>query len=407
IHTGFERYSFRNSINARLNDRFNIGQSLKAFYTNRHGDLTDNYDEAPISRAFQSQAIIPVYDIMGNFAGSRGLGMGGSQNPVAMLTRAKNNYSKNFRLLGTLFGEANIIEGLTFKSFLGYDFRQVNTKNMRLANPEAAMAETIDRLTQGTNYSFQWNWANTLDYNITLADVHSLQVILGTEAIANTYNYMDAGRSQYFSNDPNYMQLSSGEINQINSGSGSEWSLFSIFGRANYDLLGKYYLEVTLRRDGSSRFGPENRYATFPSVSFAWAISQEDFMAGTRNWIDFLKLRLGWGKSGNDRIGNYNVFTTYSTHDSRAAYALDGSNTSTSVGFQPAAMGNPDVTWETTETYNVGLDFTILNNSLKLSADVWQRNTSDMLYRLSIPQVMGMATAPYVNIGEMKNTGFD
>jgi len=407
IHTGFERFSFRNNITAKLNNWFSVGQSLKAFYTNRHGDLTDNYDEAPISRAFQSQAIIPVYDIMGNFAGSRGLGMGGSQNPVAMLTRAKNNYSKNFRLLGNVYGEANIIEGLSFKSFLGYDYRQENFKNMRLANPEAAMAEMIDRLTQGTNYSFQWNWANTLEYDIMLAEVHSVHVILGTEAIANSYSFMDAGRSQYFSTDPNYMQLSSGEINQINSGSGSEWSIFSIFGRANYDLLGRYFLEVTIRRDGSSRFGPENRYATFPSASFAWAISQENFMAGTRNWLDFLKLRLGWGRSGNDRIGNYNVYSTYSTHNSRAAYALDGSNTATSVGFQPSTMGNPDVTWETTETFNLGLDFTVLNNSLALSIDGWQRNTSDMLYRLSVPQVMGMATPPYVNIGEMKNTGFD
>lgn len=407
IHTGFKRFSFRNNIDARLNDRFRAGQSLQVFYTNRYGDLTDNYDEAPISRAFQSQAIIPVYDIMGNFAGSRGIGMGGSQNPVAMLTRAKNNNNKNFRILGNVFGEANIIEGLTFKSLLGYDYRQENSKYMRLANPEAAMAETIDRLTQGTNYSFQWNWANTLDYSTTIADVHRLHVIIGTEAITNSYHYMDAGRSMYFSNDPNYMQLSSGEINQINSGSSSEWSLFSVFGRANYDLLGRYFLEATVRRDGSSRFGPENRYATFPAVSFAWAVSQEDFMAGTRNWLNFLKLRVGWGRSGNDRIGNYNVFSTYQTHSSRSAYALDGSNTSTSVGFQPSAMGNPDVTWETTESINLGLDFTVLNNSLKLSVDGWQRNTTDMLYRLSVPEVMGLATPPYVNIGEMKNTGFD
>jgi TonB-dependent starch-binding outer membrane protein SusC len=128
-------------------------------------------------------------------------------------------------------------------------------------------------------------------------------------------------------------------------------------------------------------------------------------MAGTRSWLDFAKLRVGWGISGNDRIGNYNIFSTYGTNIHHSAYAIDGSNTSSVVGFQPSAVGNPNVTWETTETINLGLDLTVLNSTLNFSVDGWQRNTSDMLYRLSVPQVMGIATPPFVNIGEMKNTG--
>ncbi len=407
IHTGFERFTFRSNTDARITNWFRAGQSLQASYTNAKGDLTNNYDESAIGRAFQAQAIIPVYDIAGNFAGSRALGMGASQNSVAMLYRARNNYTKNLDLLGNFFVEADIIKRFTFKSLLGYNFRQGNSKNMRLANPEAAMAETIDRLTMGSGNTLQWNWANTLDYSTTLADIHKINVILGTEAIENSSNTMSAGRTQYFSTDPNYMQLSSGEANQTNSGTGSEWSLFSVFGRINYDLMGKYLFEVTVRRDGSSRFSRNQRYGTFPAGSFAWIISQEDFLAGTKNWLDLLKVRLGWGVAGNDRIGNYNGFTTYAANPSWAAYALDGSNTSTTVGFQPDTYGGFNVTWETTKTTNFGVDLQAFNNTLKFSADLWNRYTTDMLYRLSIPMVVGVATAPYVNIGEMSNKGFD
>ncbi|MFO7922283.1 MAG: TonB-dependent receptor [Bacteroidales bacterium] len=406
-NTGFTRFTFRNNADARFNSWLSAGQSVQVINTNNFGNLGDNGEGTVISQAYRSQPIIPVYDIAGNFAGSRAPGMGNSGNPVAMLERSKNNGGQWFRILGNVFGEADLYEGLTFRSTLGYNYGQWNGWWMNLANFEHSEPNRIDGLSRSNNYSLQWNWSNTLNYQTTIGNDHRINVILGTEAIENDYKWMDASRSQYFSTDPNYMQLSAGEINQANSGSGSEWSLFSIFGRVNYDLMGRYLLEATVRRDGSSRFGAENRYATFPAASFAWALSQEDFMAGTRSWLDFAKLRIGWGMSGNDRIGNYNIYSTYGTNIMHSAYAIDGSNTSSVQGFQPSTVGNSNVTWETTETVNLGLDLTVLNSTVNFSADVWQRNTSDMLYRLSVPQVVGIATPPFVNIGEMLNTGFD
>ena len=407
MNTGFTRFTFRNNADARFTDWFKAGQSLQVINTNNFGNLGDNSEGTVISQAYRSQPIIPVYDIAGNFAGSKAPGMGNSGNPVAMLERAKNNGGQWFRILGNIFGEADLYDGLTLRTTLGYNYGQWNGWWMNLANFEHSEPNRIDGLSRSNNYSLQWNWANTINYQATIGDDHRLNVILGTEAIENNYKWMDASRSQYFSTDPNYMQLSAGEINQTNAGSGSEWSLFSVFGRVNYDLMGKYLFEATVRRDGSSRFGADNRYANFPAASFAWALSQEDFMAGTRSWLDFAKLRIGWGISGNDRIGNYNIYSTYGTNIHHSAYAIDGSNTSSVVGFQPSVVGNPNVTWETTETINLGLDFTVLNSTLNFSVDGWQRNTSDMLYQLSVPQVMGIATPPFVNIGEMKNTGFD
>src|SRR5512133_3464142 len=167
---------------------------------------------------------------------------------------------------------------------------------------------------------------------------------------------MSAGRSQYFSLAPDYMQLGSGELNKVNDGNGSAWALFSQFGRANYDLKGKYFLEATARRDGSSRFGAANRYGIFPAASGAWEVSKENFMAGTKSWLDALKLRAGWGKSGNDRIGEYNMFSTFGTNGYTAAYNLNGTTGSAVAGFEPSTKGNLDVAWETTQTTNVGVN---------------------------------------------------
>lgn len=407
IHTNFKRYGFRMNSEAQFNDWFKAGESLHASYVDEHGRFTDNAEDSSLSDAYRAQPIIPVYDIMGNFAGSKAPEMGNSENPVARLTRAKNNNGKYVRVLGNVFGEVTFFEGLSFRSLLGYNFGQWNYKGYGLPNYEHSEPNRTNSLSVNTNYSLQWNWSNTLTFNKTFADIHKINVVLGTEAIDNNYQETNASRSQYFSEDPNYMELNSGESNIQNSGYGSEWSMFSIFGRVNYDIMGRYFLEATVRRDGSSRFSEANRYGTFPAFSGAWAFSEESFMSSTDNWLDLGKLRLGWGVSGNDRIGNYNSYSTYGMHVLESSYDLGGTNTSMISGFRPATLGNEDVTWETTRTLNIGLDLNMLDNRLSFSADVWQRNTSDMLFREPIPQVLGVATAPFVNVAEMKNNGFD
>lgn len=407
IHTNFKRYGFRMNSEAQFNDWFKAGESLHASYVDEHGRFTDNAEDSSLSDAYRAQPIIPVYDIRGNFAGSKAPEMGNSENPVARLTRARNNNGKYMRVMGNVFGEITFIEGLRFRSLLGYNYGQWNYKGYGLPNYEHSEPNRTNSVSVNTNYSLQWNWSNTLTFQKTFADDHRINVVLGTEAIDNFYQETNASRSQYFSEAPDYMELNSGEANIQNSGYGSEWSMFSIFGRLNYDIMGKYFIEGTVRRDGSSRFSEANRYGTFPALSAAWAFSEENFMSGTDNWLDLAKIRVGWGVSGNDRIGNYNSYTTYGTHVTEATYDIEGANTSSHKGFRPAALGNEDVTWETTSTLNLGLDLTMLNNKLRLSADVWQRNTSDMLFQEPIPQVLGVATPPFVNVAEMENRGFD
>jgi TonB-linked SusC/RagA family outer membrane protein len=403
----FKRYTFRVNADSKVNSWFKAGESLQVVYIDELGRFSDNAEDSPISDAYRAQPIMPVYDIMGNFAGSKAPGMGNAENPVARIERSKYNNGKWVRILGNTYGEITFMKGLTLKSLFGFNFGQWNYKGYNFPNPEFSEPQLVNGMNADSNYELQWNWSNVLNYNTTFKDIHKLNVILGTEAIDNKYQSLNASRRNYFSEDPDYMQLDSGETNKENSGEAWEWSLFSMFGRVNYDLMGKYFLEGTVRRDGSSRFGANNRYGTFPAVSGAWAISQENFMDGTSHWLDLMKLRLGWGLSGNDLIGYYNSYSTYNTDSYRSSYAIDGSNTSATAGFKPYSNGNENVSWETTHTLNLGLDMNMLDNSLHFGIDIWQRNTSDMLYRLRVPQVAGIATPPFINIGEMQNKGFD
>ena len=407
IYTDFKRYTFRSNSDAKVADWLKIGQSLSATFTVKQGDMGNDGEASPISQAYRIQPIIPVYDIMGKFAGTKsGPNFGNAENPVAQLTRNQNNYDKYARAMGNFFAEATIIKGLTFKSLFGFDFGTTDQKYVTLANPEMAEARANDALAINHNYDLQWNWVNTLSYDKTFG-VHSISAVVGTEAISNVYTQENAGRAVYFNNSFDYIQLNSGEANQTNSGYASEWSLFSQFGRVNYSMNGKYLLEGVIRRDGSSRFASTNRYGIFPAVSGGWVISQENFMAGTTNVINFLKLKGGWGKSGNDRIGDYNSYTTFGVNKIQSSYPLDGTPSGLTTGFQPAQYGNENVTWEKTSTLDIGLNARFLANTLSFGIDVWQRTTTDMLYQVQKPQVSGVATQPYVNIGDMKNTGFD
>jgi len=407
IYTGFKRYTFRVNAESKFSSWLKVGESLQASLIHQNGDFTNAGEGSAISMAYRMQPIVPVYDIAGNFAGTRAPGTGNAGNPVAQLAHAQNNDGKYLRVLGNIYGEATLMKGLTFKSLFGYNMGQWNAKNYTIPTYENAEPNKVAGLSVESNYTILWNWANTLNYNLTYKDIHKFNVVIGTEAVESNYQWMTAGRSQYFSLDPNYMQLGSGELAKVNDGNGSAWALFSQFGRANYDLMSKYFLEATVRRDGSSRFGSANRYGVFPAASGAWELSKESFMAGSKSWLDLLKVRAGWGTSGNDQIGEYNMYSTFGTNGYTAAYNLNGTTGSAVAGFEPSTKGNPDVSWETTQTIDMGVNATMFDRKLNASVNVWQRNTSDMLYRLSVPQTMGIATPPYVNIGKMKNTGID
>ena len=404
--TGFDRYSLRSNAYAKVTNWLEIGESMGATYTDRTGMGTNNDEGNAISQVYRMQPIIPVYDIMGNYAGTQATTTGNGENPLAVLNRNGDDYNRNFRVLANAYIQLNFTPELSVKSLIGADYSGIREKDRFIKNPEFSEAKPTDILTERYFGTLQYNWINTLNYKKTFDDVHNLNVLLGTESVNWERDWFNGSRSTFASTDVDYMVLDAGEKDQTANGSFDEWSTFSYFGRINYDYMGKYLAEAVIRRDASSRFSEDNRWGTFPAFSLGWRMSEEEFL-GDVQWLDNLKLRFGWGKNGNDNVGGYyNAFTTYRVYNGESYYSLSGSDGSTDAGIHKYKLGNPDGKWEASVTTNFGVDMTMFSK-LEVNLDVFSRKTTDMLYNQSLPDTYGNLELPAVNIGEMKNTGFD
>ncbi len=406
-YTSFDRYSFRSNITTNPAKWIEIGEKVGISFTQDHGTQGDNSESTMISQAYRMQPIVPVYDVMGNYAGTRAEGTGNGRNPLFQLDANQHDIDKRMNLSGNIYLKLTLLEGLSARSLIGVSYYSRHNKNYGFVEVAFSERGKYPSLSETANYNLNWIWTNTIEYSKLFAGVHDLKVILGCEAIDNNSNDFNGSRSNFFSQEINYMQLDTG-LESINNGGGSSsWSLFSLFGRFNYSYSDKYMIEAVVRRDGSSRFGEGNQYGIFPAVSVGWRISNENFMATTSDWLDELKMRVGYGETGNDRMGNYNSYTNFDINYYDSFYPIDGANATTgATGFYKSSLGNPNVKWETTKTTNIGLDATLFS-SLNVSFDVWQRVTTDMLYPKEIPMVLGRVSAPSINIGEMKNKGFD
>lgn len=407
-YTSYDRYNLQTNITSDITKWLRVGENLGITYSERKGSDSNNNEASAISWAYRMQPIVPVYDIMGNYAGSRvGGETGNAQNVLFLLDNNQYDNRKRMHVNGSVFANLTPIEGLNIKTVFGFMHRSYDYKDINYLEKAYAERGTYDNMSRNEQFTKQWNWTNTIDYTKTIGD-HNFTVLAGTEAIANYYTETRAGRYDYTLKDPAYIELSTGIQGQTNASSISEWSMFSVFGRINYSYDNKYLLEAVVRRDGSSRFGGNNKYGTFPAASLGWRISNEEFMEPTRDWLTSLKLRAGYGTAGNDRVeNNYNSFSQYDFNLDNSFYPLDGSNGSQgTTGFRQSRFGNMDVRWETTRTTGVGFDATLFEG-LNIVFDYWQRRTTDMLFPKAIPHVLGTATAPYVNVGDMKNRGID
>ena len=402
-YTGFSRYTLRSNSDIKLSDYLKIGQSLSVAYTDRTG----NTGTGAIEYALRTHPILPVYDIQGNFAGTQSKGTGNSQNPVAILYRDKDDFSREMRVLANIYANIDFARDFSFRTLLGVDLNNNRRKDRDLANPEFTQTNFNNHLTENQSERLQYNWTNTLDYNKTINDNHNINVMVGTEAIRSNYEFFDAGRSRFAFTDLDYMILDAGTENQVNGGYFDEWALFSYFGRVNYNYKEKYLVEGVIRRDASSRFTEENRWGTFPAFSVGWRIIEEGFMEDI-NWLSDLKLRAGWGQNGNDNVGNYNAYSTYRSDGRESYYNITGASSSSSAaGFHLYKLGNLEGQWETNTTTNIGVDVAMFDYRFDASLDVYRRTTSDMLYPDSRPDTWGALVLPSINIGEMKNKGLD
>lgn len=408
--SGFERFSFRANTTFNPNKYFSIGQNTNVSLMEWSGERGSQGDGNAFGRVYTTQPWIPVYNVGGDFAGSQANEGGRNLSAVHALDRQKDNWNRRFFIQNALFAEVKPIDGLTlrtqFSTRLGGTWNRTFNPIDVFANKEGV---SDNDYSEEANYRLDWQWTNTVNYRKSFDD-HNLQVLFGTEAIKNGLGREISGlrRSYIFEDLPSTWILDNGDSGMMeNSGEADQTTtMFGFFGRVDYDYQSKYLTTLTVRRDGSSKFNPNKRWGTFPSISVGWRISSEDFMEKTRNWLEDLKIRAGYGTTGSSQIGSFNYAFQYET-GSYHGYPMDGSDGSITTGYVLTSLGDLNAKWETTKMLNVGLDGTLLSNRLTFGLDYYIKKTSDMLVPANWSGLAGMATKPNINIGDMENKGFD
>ncbi len=406
IETNFDRFTFRASIDHSVKKWLTVGLSTNLIRSKQKVGLSDGFDAVTSTVLYNSPAS-PVRDVYGNFVGQTRIGtspFGNPFNPVAMATyRDVSNVSS--RAFGALYGEVNIIEGLTFRNELNFDF---NLANDRAFQPEISNDSLrIDIITpsklreQRTNSLF-WALKNFLNYNKTFGK-HSVYLTLGHEAQSSTYDYISASREVLALNLPSLRAgrggNNSGEL--IDAGA-NVWSMESYFARASYSFDNRYAFSATIRRDGSSAFGPNKRWGTFPGASASWTISNESF-GQNLGPVSYLKLRLGAGAVGNQEVDRPNSYTANINLIPISPFG---------PGSSPDNIANPDLSWESVVTYNTGIDATVFD-FLDISIDAYQKVTENMLLETQLGLFSGLGTSfgdvktPIANDGQITNRGID
>jgi TonB-linked SusC/RagA family outer membrane protein len=406
IQTYLKRYSVRLNTVFNLNNKVRIGENAYMFY--RDNPQIGNQSEGnEISQIYRIQPIVPVYDIKGNWGGGAGSRLGQGYNPVASRIRAKDNRGNQWDVQGNVFGEVDFLRHFTARTAFGGT--QNNGYYYYFGYRTYENAENVGQnsYTERAYYNRNWTWTNSITYTNVFAQVHNVKVFAATEAIDYYGRNLGGDRNNLFSNDPNFRNLSNGSPTGQNNYSGAyQNSIFSLIGRLDYNYNDKYLLSATVRRDGSSVFGPEKRYGIFPAVTLGWRLSNEAFMKSI-SWLSDLKLRGGYGILGSAaNVSATNQFTLYGGGPRDAYYDISGANTSSIIGFRQTSIGNPATGWEEDKILNIGLDATVLNK-FDFSVEWYKKSIKGLLFNQPLPATAGGAGRPTINIGNVENTGVD
>lgn len=401
-YTDFQSYSARMNSSYKVNNMISVGENFTLSYTRQ-------VDSAPMENALKMAPTVPVYEIDGvTFAGPVG-GMSDRQNPMRELYHNKDNHLDYWRLFGNAYVEVKPLKGLVFKSNFGIDFTTSFINALTHTYASDIVNNNIAKTDLGQTNNTNYTWSNTLNYGFELKDAHKFNVLLGSEI--NKQNYIDfhALSEEYALETTDYMWPNAATGTMRATGAMVGYRLASFFGKADYNYNDLILASFTLRHDGSSRFGRKHRWGNFPAASLGFRISQ----LLREKWIDDLKLRLSWGKTGNQGIDNNAQFGLYV-----ADYGLDrvtstaydlylqGSGTFPS-GYRATQTGNENLKWESTTQYNVGLDYTLFGNTLYGTIDAYIKNISDMLINPAYLAVMGEGGASWSNGPSLRDWGME
>lgn len=401
-HTGFQRASTRLNSEFKIGDKLRIGEHLNVSFSN-----TKSGNDEAIEMAYRMTPLLPVRDDDGEFAGVAGPGLGNTRNPAALLYRTRNNYNKRYAVFGDVYMSYAILDELTFKTSLAGGFSTFDRRSFTSLDPEHGEPISTRTLSEEDQTLYNWNWSNTLNYNKTFGE-HSVNALVGIEALKDGDKGKRIDRTGYLFDDPDFYLLSNGSgAANVNYAYDGFNSLFSVFGTANYSFRDTYFATATVRRDESSRFLGDNKSDIFPSFSAGWVLSNEDFYPDGA-LISRIKLKGSWGQLGNQTLpANNPTINISNLSESQANYSFDGSGITT--GALLTQVGNADLKWETSVTSNFGVDLTLLDNKMSISAEYFNIKTEDLITRdfSLISSTAIDAGAPLVNLGDIKNTGVD
>ncbi|KAA6430491.1 TonB-dependent receptor [Dyadobacter flavalbus] len=414
LNNSFKRYAFRINSEFDVLKNLRIGQNAQFTYLQvlgqggGGGGQGVSADENDILSAFRMPSIIPVYDEFGGYAGTAAKGFNNPRNPVASRDGLANNSAFAGHGFGNLYVELDVIPGLTLRSSIGGQFNNYSNRGFSRLQYENSENNSAFGYNEGSGHRFAWTLTNTLNFKKQFG-LHALDVIVGQEALNS-----GAGKNQNssglnpFSTDVNYINMNNVSSKIIGSEFYKGVNFYSLFGRANYTFNDKYIVTGVVRRDGSSRFGANNRYGVFPAFSAAWRLSSENFMKGIP-FITEMKIRGGYGLMGNsNNVDPNNQYSLYGANLAESSYDLNGTNSSALEGYYRTRIGNRSAKWETSITKNIGIDATFFKGKLDVILDFWQKDTKDLLFQVPVTATAGYkASAPSVNVGKMSNKGID
>lgn len=393
LGANYERLNLRLNMNSKVKSWLDVGTNVNISREDQVITLNDGGDGV-ISQAAQMAPHIPVKDFNGNYAGPEQQNVSAQigANPVA-LALLRNNTRNNHRILSNIYANAKIIEGLTFRTDFSFDYGNGLNHQFLPTYRWGTLINNTSQLGQMSSSNFFWSWSNYMTYNKTFGK-NAVTLMAGYESQRGRYE----GFTAFKVNVPNDLQvMNQGEVSNIQNTGYKGWnSLASQFARINYGYDDRYLLTATIRRDGSSRFGPENRYGWFPSFSAAWRVSNEAFLTQS-DFMSDLKLRVGWGQVGNQEIANYTFGSALTTLTSEWGPAV-----------RNARYSNPLVQWESTTMTNIGVDFAFFKNRVQLTAEVYNKLTDNLLLAVNLPNIFGDQVAgPQGNVGSMTNKGIE
>ena len=401
-YTDFESFSGRINTSYKVNKMITIGENATITYSNQ-------VDCQPLENALKMAPTVPVYEEDGvTFSGPVG-GMSDRQNPLRELYHNRDNRLKMWRIFGNGYINIQPIKGLTLRSNFGLDYWSEYIHSVTYTWHSDVVNNSTPSANLGAKNSVKWTWSNTANYNFVLGVDHSFILLGGMELHRDIEDRANAYAQMFALENYDYMYPDAATGTQRAGGIQEGYNLVSFFGKVDYNWKDLLLASFTIRHDGSSRFGANNRYGTFPAATLGYRISQH---LG-QDWIDDIKVRASWGQTGNQAISNYARYGLYAAtygggRNESTAYdlALAGSGIFPS-GFRATQAQNNDLKWETTEQWNAGLDFTLFNSSVYGTFDTYIKKVKDMLINPAYLGSMGEGGASWLNGPSLQNWGME